>query len=299
MPLHLSADFFIRQRRLSGWTEQNLAVDGINRFTTARISPDIQITQSHCNFAAPFQCSIEHPAPTTLVLYGVSGICQFSTKNHQCTVRPGDLWVMQTAGEPLQRFTPANQICAMQVVKCSTQRLYATTMPPTKNTFQLCRIARQSRPLVGFQRLFDNPLDTAVDKLMAESQALELLAYSLNLMPAEAPSQPPAGTPDTLHRATELLTADLCSPPSLGALAKATGMSHARLNREFKHCFGTTVFGWLRQHRMNLAKHQLKHSRREITEIAMQLGYSSASHFSSSFRQHNGCTPLQYRINPA
>lgn len=297
MPLHLPADFFIRQRQLSGWSEQNLAIDGINRFTTARISPDIQVTRSHCCFTAPCRCRIEHPAPTTLVLYGISGICQFSAGNHQCTVRPGDLWVMQTAGEPLQRLTPANQVCAMQVVKCSTQRLYDTAIPATANSFRLCRIARQSRPPAGFQRLFDNPLDTAVEKLMAESQALELLAHSLNLMQAEAPPQPPAGAPDIILRATELLTADLCSPPSLEALATATGMSHTRLNREFKHCFGTTVFGWLRRHRMNLARHQLRHSRREITEIALQLGYSSASHFSSSFRQHNGCTPLQYRIN--
>lgn len=299
MPLHLSADFFIKQRQLSGWFEQNLAVDGINRFTTARISPDIQITRSHCNFTDSCQCCIEHPAPTTLVLYGISGICQFSTENHQCTVRPGDLWVMQTAEEPLQRLTPANQICAMQVVKCSTQRLYDTAIPALIPPFRLCRIARQSQPPVGFQRLFNNPLSTAIDKLMAESQALELLAHSLNLMQAEAPPQPPAGASDTLHLATELLTADLCSPPSLEALAKATGMSHVRLNREFKLYFGNTVFGWLRQHRMSLARHQLRHSRREITEIALQLGYSSASHFSSSFRQHNGCTPLQYRINAA
>ena len=290
MTVELTPEFFIKQRRHSGWSDHVLPESEGCHFTTARIGAHIQVTQSHCNRSATFTSHIEHPEPTTLIIYGVRGISHFQLGRQNCLIRPGDLWVMHTADLPLTRHTPPDQHCSMQVLKCVSQRL----CEETDRIFQrpvsrrLMHQAQQPEPL---RSLMSNQLHTPFARLMAESQALALLAPSL-----DDSHQPSASScPKSVQRAMELMTVNLCSPPSLAALARETGMTHTRLTREFRKYCGTTVFGWLRQYRMEIAERQLRHSRLDITEIALSLGYSSASHFASSFRQQHKCTPQEYR----
>ncbi|NCU21910.1 AraC family transcriptional regulator, partial [Candidatus Falkowbacteria bacterium] len=105
-----------------------------------------------------------------------------------------------------------------------------------------------------------------------------------------------AGDPGRpLSRVIDALTADLSHPPSLEDLAREAGMSHARLNRCFRRAYGTTVFAWLRDHRLERACHHLRQDAHSITEIAFLCGFSSSSHFAAAFRERHGCSPARYR----
>jgi len=100
---------------------------------------------------------------------------------------------------------------------------------------------------------------------------------------------------ETMQPVIDLLIQNLANPPSLEHLAKQAGMSHARLNRQFKAHYGMTVFEWLRQHRLERAKNYLSDLTRTITDIALNCGFSSASHFTQTFKYHYGITPTEYR----
>ncbi len=328
----LKPEFFIEQNARNGWLNTSLAtIKGFNRFETGRITDDIHITRSQCTPEQIYQCCIEHPYATTLLLYGEAGISQFSFHTHNkgsvYIVRPGDLWLINLCDAPLVRITAPNQTCHMQVLKFRSARLsqaLASSTSLTQAGTRAVRLARQSKMPRPFQFLVQNTLTSPVDLLLAEAYALELIAQNLSPLLEEqkstatclythnhqqqataSPLQPaPMATHNSkghnqeqqkMQQIKERLTDDLTSPPSLHELATITGMSHARLNREFKRCFGQTTFSWLRQYRLEQACFALSYTNKEITDIAMQLGFSSASHFAASFKKSCGSTPLEYR----
>ncbi|MCG8472272.1 MAG: AraC family transcriptional regulator [Desulfobacterales bacterium] len=102
-------------------------------------------------------------------------------------------------------------------------------------------------------------------------------------------------TPEAFHpkevAAREILTRRLEAPPTLDALARRTGMNHVKLNRGFKELYGTTVFGLLRELRLDKAKELLLSGEMNVTETSYSVGYSSLSYFSRIFKDHHGLSP--------
>lgn len=80
-------------------------------------------------------------------------------------------------------------------------------------------------------------------------------------------------------------------PPALPQLARAVGINEYKLKRGFKEMFGTTVFGYLSEARLELARTNLAENQKSVTEIAFDLGYSSVQHFSNAFKKKFGVSP--------
>lgn len=85
------------------------------------------------------------------------------------------------------------------------------------------------------------------------------------------------------------------NPVSLQQIAKEMGTNRNKLSREFKLHFGTSVFAWLRQQRMNKAAELLSNTAFSIDEISYQVGYPKANNFSTTFKLTFGRTPFLYR----
>ena len=77
-------------------------------------------------------------------------------------------------------------------------------------------------------------------------------------------------------------------------LAEIVGMSESHFNRVFKKALKTTPMGYLIKIRIEKSKKLLK-TDISITEISLSCGFSSTSHFSTSFLKYNGMTPTEYR----
>lgn len=82
---------------------------------------------------------------------------------------------------------------------------------------------------------------------------------------------------------------------TLDDLAKMAGYSKYHFSRIFKKYSRTTFIAFLNQRRIKAAELLLLDDSMSITEIAMQVGFSSLTTFNRVFREIKGCTPTEFR----
>lgn len=100
---------------------------------------------------------------------------------------------------------------------------------------------------------------------------------------------------EIVRRARLVLGARLGECPSLSAVARDVGVSRSRLCRVFRERTGTTLHAYREQVRLRAALDALASPRRDLTELALDLGYSSHSHFGASFKRAFGLPPSRAR----
>lgn len=86
---------------------------------------------------------------------------------------------------------------------------------------------------------------------------------------------------------------------SLEGLARSVGLSRRQLERLFEEQTGLSPGAAYRKIRLDRAKELLENTNRAVVDIAFDVGYSSASHFTKAFRLAFGSTPLSVRGNQA
>ncbi len=84
---------------------------------------------------------------------------------------------------------------------------------------------------------------------------------------------------------------------TLDMLAEKFFFNKFYLERCFKQVLDCTPLQYLKQVRMERAKNLLISTDFSISEIAIQVGYSSASHFACIFQKYTGQTPSDYIKN--
>lgn len=98
-----------------------------------------------------------------------------------------------------------------------------------------------------------------------------------------------------IHRAREIIINKIDNPYSLIELSRAVGINDFKLKKGFKEIFGTTVFKYLFDERMELAKTLLLTDNLIISEIASIVGYKNPSHFTNAFKQKFGYSPSDFK----
>ena len=97
------------------------------------------------------------------------------------------------------------------------------------------------------------------------------------------------------RRAAKLLTQKLTVHQTIEQLAQDVGLSATALKTCFKGVYGSSVYAYQKEYRLQLAQKLLTETDSTIAEIAHQIGYENPNKFSSAFRQSFGMTPTQYR----
>lgn len=96
-------------------------------------------------------------------------------------------------------------------------------------------------------------------------------------------------------RALAAMHHDPGHPWSVTELAARSGMSRAAFARRFSLLVGQTPFGYLAQWRMNLAAQLLRSTTLSVEQVALGVGYDSATAFGNAFRRHFSISPGRYR----
>jgi AraC-like DNA-binding protein len=87
-------------------------------------------------------------------------------------------------------------------------------------------------------------------------------------------------------------------PPNLSEIAQHVGLNEYKLKKGFKETFNNTIFGYLTDQRLQLAKQYLLDTQQTAAEISTQLGYATPQHFNNAFKKKFGITPFSVRNNP-
>ena len=82
---------------------------------------------------------------------------------------------------------------------------------------------------------------------------------------------------------------------TLARVAAAAGCSVFHLCRSFRHATGLTLHEYREQVRVRLALERIGDGERDLSRLALDLGYSSHSHFTASFRRAFGAPPSSAR----
>lgn len=137
-------------------------------------------------------------------------------------------------------------------------------------------------------------------KLFLQSKVIELLA--LQCEQAEQEQYGPvkekmvAGDVEKLYYVRDLLIEHIQQPLSLAQLSRKAGLNEFKLKSGFKTVFNNTVFGYLNDRRLEIARELVLEGLLPLSQIAEQAGYSSPQHFSTAFRKKFGVSPGRMRI---
>ena len=98
-----------------------------------------------------------------------------------------------------------------------------------------------------------------------------------------------------LLRARDAMDRDYALPLDVPKLAAIACVSDAHFIRTFKAAFGEPPHRYLQRRRVERAMYLLRTTDRSVTDICMQVGFSSLGTFSRTFRDVVGETPSQFR----
>lgn len=98
----------------------------------------------------------------------------------------------------------------------------------------------------------------------------------------------------TYRRCRACIDTDFAALKTLTDIARACHLDHAYLCRLFRRFAGTTPYKYLMRHKMNHAAERLQHSNMLVKEVADELRFADAFHFSRCFKAVHGLAPQRF-----
>jgi transcriptional regulator GlxA family with amidase domain len=100
-----------------------------------------------------------------------------------------------------------------------------------------------------------------------------------------------------LLRARDAMDRAYAEPLDTPALAALAYVSEAHFIRTFRATFGETPHRYLQRRRVERAMFLLRETDRSVTDICLDVGFSSLGTFSRTFHGIVHETPIEYRLN--
>jgi AraC-like DNA-binding protein len=98
-----------------------------------------------------------------------------------------------------------------------------------------------------------------------------------------------------LLRARDAMDRTYAEPLDVPALARIARVSAAHFIRTFRETFGETPHRYLQRRRVERSMFLLRETDRRVTEICLDVGFTSLGTFSRTFRDIVGVSPMAYR----
>ncbi|MBT8285544.1 MAG: helix-turn-helix transcriptional regulator [Flavobacteriaceae bacterium] len=151
---------------------------------------------------------------------------------------------------------------------------------------------------VVLSQLMNYNLHPNITDLYLKGKVYELIALYFNRVDNTAAEQCPFLVDEEnvkrIRRAKEIILERMAEPPTLQALSDEIGLSLKKLKQGFKQIYGDTVYSFLFEHKMEMARKMLETNQYNVNEVGLKVGYSTSSHFIAAFKKKYGTTPKKY-----
>jgi len=134
-------------------------------------------------------------------------------------------------------------------------------------------------------------------RMFLEAKVIELLLLQLEQMNTGENSitSLKKADVDKIYAVREFIVSNMNKSYSLIDLAHRVGTNEFALKKGFKELFGTTVFGFWHDVKMEQARKLLVDDNMNVGEVSDAVGYQNPRHFSSAFKKKFGVLPRQVR----
>jgi AraC-like DNA-binding protein len=167
-----------------------------------------------------------------------------------------------------------------QIVGEATYRVFQQAMDPAAS--------------IILKQVLESLQNRNTKNLEIECSVLELLsmAFQTFLMDGSSVMTKLSKTDmQKIREARDIMVERMIDPPTLIELSRLIGLNDFKLKTGFKEMYGTTVFGYLRDKRLERALLLLQQGNLNVNETSCAVGYSNSSYFSEVFREKYGINP--------
>lgn len=102
---------------------------------------------------------------------------------------------------------------------------------------------------------------------------------------------------EALENAKGILSSDPVHPITIKKLSRMVSLNEQTLKAGFRSIYSTTINNYISELRMKEAAHLILNTHLSISQVALELGYKSISHFITVFKKYYGVTPKQAALN--
>ena len=151
---------------------------------------------------------------------------------------------------------------------------------------------------IVLNQIINYNLNSNLRELYCKAKVYELLSLYFNrgedVNVEQCPFLADESNVKKIKAAKDIVIQRISEPPTLLELSSEIDLSLKKLKEGFKQIYGTTVYSFLFDYKMELARKLLESGAHNVNEVGLKVGYSTASHFIAAFKKHYGTTPKKY-----
>lgn len=240
-----------------------------------------------------------HPLEYTFELVHHRGQCQQHYSLYGSGLAPADLWVVPGHQPTVSVNVHIDPDPFRQWLGDASQdaRVLDLLRSPEQPYLERSGIPTAAMQM-AVQQILRCPFQGLTRRLYLESKVWELTALLIDDLSTSHDDAKTlalkADDVECIHYASKILRRQITQPPTLMELARAVGINDHKLKVGFRQVFGTTVFGYLHEHRMERSRQLLESGDCSVTEAAEAVGFASRGHFAAAFRRKYGVNPGVY-----
>jgi AraC family transcriptional regulator len=168
--------------------------------------------------------------------------------------------------------------------------------------FEFTHAPNEPKTIFFLQRLRQALRNGGTSGLAVDEMSVDLLAAVIDMAyrssgrrPLPTPTKARLVQRERAEAAQQFLASQFQRSLSLADVGRAVHYSPYHLARFFRQVVGIPIHQYLIRLRLGAALERLADGAADLTELALDLGYSSHSHFSDAFRRAFGCAPSDFR----